>query len=338
MGDDNNLEKNNNGDIKNFEDLIKDLNSLLDKIPEMLESTKAKQQDSVENFINITSKQNDLEKVEEKTQNDCQNLDEKISPSTEENINQIDLNNVIIIPDEDIKIEDAIKEQELEENKISRKTEESHNITENESKKSDKWDIENFDNIEINNLELIDEKKERNLENIDIETSSQAIKSEIDQLNEISDLQQSTNKNKYLTLILSEEAKKLISVTKPDSIPQERTRKIGIIYASNDDTILINFLKMIDEISFLSKNKPMFIERSFIIPYDENFSVESLILNCQNEKINSIVLIGELSVDKIYEIENSISQLGCIFFNIKANNLSKSTVIDFIMELIALAV
>jgi hypothetical protein len=132
----------------------------------------------------------------------------------------------------------------------------------------------------------------------------------------------------------SKELNDLIAMLPPGNIDAERIKNVGFIYNYNDEESFKDFLKKIDEISLASNEKPMFVKRSFVMPYDNDFSKESLLLDCQNEKVIAVVLIGQLPMEIKYDIENLLSQNNIYFTDFNRENMSKNRIIDFIMELI----
>jgi hypothetical protein len=130
-----------------------------------------------------------------------------------------------------------------------------------------------------------------------------------------------------------ENLKEIIEITPPQNIPSERIKNVGFVYLSEEETF-VELLKMIDEICLSSKEKPMFVKRSFVLNYDDTISSDLIILNAKNEKVIAVVFVGQIPPDKKYEFENSLSQEGIYFINFNKANLTKSSVIDFIMELI----
>lgn len=336
MGEDNKNEKERN---LNFDDLINDLNSLLDKIPDMVGGTNPK---SVNSQSNKDEKQLD------------ESLTNQIQSSKENNTsNNMNIEDLIINPeynkfDESPQETSFDKEEKLSHNQdidivLPEKNDEDLGL------ELDNIEIEeeNIDKIELNeaNISSKDDivvEKEIDMRN-EVGEKKDTFDVKSSDTIEIKDIEIEPTVTKVIKgenvsnvfIAISDEAKSILKLQESPTIPPERTRRIGIIYASMDETLLINFLKKLDEISTISSEKPMFVERAFFMIYDENFSTETLLVNCQNEKVNAVVLIGELPVDKMYEIENSVSQIGCSFLTIKMGNFSSSLIIDFILDLIS---
>jgi hypothetical protein len=175
----------------------------------------------------------------------------------------------------------------------------------------------------------------------DLKIETQDIKKEegieIEKFPSFEVLKDETKEEKKETFIkkneFEENLKEIIERTPPQNIPSERIKNVGFVYLSEEETF-VELLKMIDEICLSSKEKPMFVKRSFVLNYDDTISSDVIILNAKNEKVIAVVFVGQIPPDKKYEFENSLSQEGIYFINFNKANLTKSSVIDFIMELI----
>ena len=129
------------------------------------------------------------------------------------------------------------------------------------------------------------------------------------------------------------ELNKLISKETPQSVSKERVKNVGFIF-SCEEGLLSDILNTMDSICLHSKEKPMFVKRAFVLPFDDKLSIESILINCKNESACAVALAGEVPPERIYEIENALSQNNIYFANFTKLNFSKSKIIDFIMELI----
>jgi len=130
------------------------------------------------------------------------------------------------------------------------------------------------------------------------------------------------------------ELNKLIALEPPKSVDAERIKNVGFVFSFDQD-LFLSVLKTIDDICLSSKEKPMFVKRSFVLTYDDSLTSDALIINSKNEKVSAVVLVGELPVEKTYEFENALSQNNIYFVNFKKDNFSRSKAIDFVLELIA---
>lgn len=351
MGVDNN--KNEQKKDLNIDDLIKDLNSLLEKIPEMIESASSKdisnQPKEDEKTQELTATQQSFSDDKETTNNNL--LQKEIPPQEEDVSNQSNIEELIINPPDEGGAKEIEEPQNLEKNDdYNEEVElaiESEDVLEEKDELLDK-EIELELDIDIEKEDGIVEKEDIVKESIDTkEVYEKEIEFELNSENarEIEDikiessiLQAEPSKsfdeiNTFVTI--SDQTKRLLRVGEKSTIPQERTRRIGIIYALSDERLLVDFIKKLDEISSASAEKPMFVERSFFMVYDENFSTETLLVNSQNANINAVVCIGELPLDKMYEIENSVLQAGYLFLVVKRNSFSDTLVIDFLCDLIS---
>lgn len=326
---------NKEDETTNFDELIKELNSLLDKIPQIVESTKDNGEvDFQDKSSNLDLKiEEEKELVEKKNDSLEGEKKEDLTLISPELLNE-EVNNSDALSetdkDEELKLKDVVQEESNTLVDFSPEID----LIKNESKDTDLED--NLDNTEEGNklqkvfeidsdIDLVDLKLEDENKSEDINLSFEQPLEKIISNNNISGYS-----------LISDETKELIHKSKPEGILDERVRRIAIIYTSNyNEDNLRNFINLLDEISLSSREAPMFVERSIFMVYDENFSTESFVLNAQNEKVNGVVLLGELPIDRIYEIESAVSQLGCIFLNLKGM-VSKSIVIDFILDLIAL--
>ncbi len=347
-------------EIKDFENLLKDLNSLFNKIPNMIGSSdrdsnkeekdkeekskefevKSEAQHKVSNNIEEFIIKPDDVKDEEKPTDDNQNaVDRK-----EENAQDI-LNGEL--EEEKDKAEEAKSKDGInkEDDKIELEVSvdaiiDSKNVNSKENDFKIDFQIEEDQKIKLE----FDEKLSDNLEEdkgeekeFDILQSEDKKEFTLDINNDISIDQQIKDMSDFYNRqsIFSDDLKEIIYLQRPSDVSADRVKKMGIVCAVNSEQLLKSFLKYLDEICFSSKDKKMFVERSFILFYDENFSVENLLVNAGNEKVDAVVFIGNLPVEKVYEIENAVCGSGYMFFSIGMESFSRSRVIDFVLELIA---
>lgn len=141
-------------------------------------------------------------------------------------------------------------------------------------------------------------------------------------------------KNDFPINTFSEELNALISKNPPSTVAEERIKNVGFIYSSDDEQIFTELLKGVDDIALSSQEKPMFIKRAFVMRYDDSFSKEAMLLNAESERVIAVVLVGEMPVELKYDIENALTQNGIYFTEFNKNNLTKSRLIDFIIDLI----
>lgn len=119
----------------------------------------------------------------------------------------------------------------------------------------------------------------------------------------------------------------------PSQIPSERIKNAGFIFS--DRNMLNHVLKTLDEICLASKDKPMFINRSFIFEYSQDFSSNLINQKAAETSCQAIVAAGEMPHENVYELETVFSSAGIIFRHFKPSDFSKSQAIDFILDLIA---
>lgn len=336
-------------EIKDFEDLLKDLNSLFDKIPDMVGSSEGqnsnKGEQSKEVEINSQTQQENSKNVEEfiiepdavedEKLNDIKNETERKDDNAETTFNtdlveeeknetksKDDLNK------EDYNIKLDVSTQAIADNKeISNEGDSFKLELEEDSEIKLEFD-EKLNNLEVN------QEEEKKFDTLHSEDEKEFV---LDINDNISMEQQIKNVSDFYSRqnILSEDLKEVIYTQRPSDVSSDRVKKIGIVCAVNGEQLLKSFLRYLDEICFSSKDKKMFVERSFVLFYDENFSVENLMVNANNEKVNAVVFVGNLPVERVYEMENAVCGAGYMFFSIGMDNFSKSKVIDFVLELIA---
>jgi hypothetical protein len=264
------------------------------------------------------------------------NINENVEPVSE-NKNEINLDPNEIDLDKDLNqtrsvedLESSIKnlESETENDKPELKEDDivinSLNLgsDNNEIKKDDTNNVS--DSAEINNFK------------VEIDENSLKVNSEAEQKNGDASVKPADKPaEKSLSIKdFSKELNDLISMLPPGNIDAERIKNVGFIYNYNDEDSFKGFLKKVDDISLASNEKPMFVKRAFVMPYDNDFSKESLLLDCQNEKVIAVVLIGQLPMEIKYDIENLLSQNNIYFTDFNKENMSGNKIIDFIMELI----
>ena len=296
-------------DQKRREDLIEDIKILDNNVEEKkdLSDTESEKEDEVY----IIEPQEDLKILENEKEIESKN--EEIELSNEislNNFNEISLEvNADKVLDEEEKLDEISFEIDKSEDKNEPKIDENIisdfsldrdlKIETQDIKKEEGIEIEKFPSFEVLKDETKEEKKETFIK-----------------------------KNEF-----EENLKEIIERTPPQNIPSERIKNVGFVYLSEEETF-VELLKMIDEICLSSKEKPMFVKRSFVLNYDDTISGDVIILNAKNEKVIAVVFVGQIPPDKKYEFENSLSQEGIYFINFNKANLTKSSVIDFIMELI----
>ncbi|MEW6012943.1 MAG: hypothetical protein AB1602_06045 [Elusimicrobiota bacterium] len=391
--------QNNDKDKKrSFEEILNDLNSILEKMPNIVDEIKKpidekKEEKNNENIIpevktdNLKEKEENREdliqeiKVDEVQKENKEivfeikednlelntigedsekkevsiNLPQDFNKTEEEKIEILDPNEILssdanketenvvaakeVISGTDLKKDDFIgevKKEDLQDVSIKEEPEIKIDFSENmvlenveidTSAKGEAGGIRNdFSDQEVASKET---QNEENLLDIkfdgDIKIENLKIGPETDQ--------QDYSKTQ-VNVEFSIELNKLISIEPPKSIDAERIKNVGFVFSFDQD-LFLSVLKTIDDICLSSKEKPMFVKRSFVLTYDDSLTSDALIINSKNEKVSAVVLVGELPVEKTYEFENALSQNNIYFVNFKKDNFSKSKAIDFVMELIA---
>jgi len=298
-------------DQKRIEDLIEDIKILDNNVEEKKDLSDTDSEKEKEDEVYIIEPQEDLKILENEKEIESKN--EEIELSNEislNNFNEISLEvNADKVLDEEEKLDEISFEIDKSEDKNELKIDENIisdfsldrdlKVETQDIKKEEGIEIEKFPSFEVLKDETKEEKKETFIK-----------------------------KNEF-----EENLKEIIERTPPQNIPSERIKNVGFVYLSEEETF-VELLKMIDEICLSSKEKPMFVRRSFVLNYDDTISSDVIILNAKNEKVIAVVFIGQIPPDKKYEFENSLSQEGIYFINFNKANLTKSSVIDFIMELI----
>jgi len=394
------MEENNK---KSFEDILKELNSILENIPYINKDSKNEIPPLKEDISDV-SNDNNLNKENNENKKDIVNDDKDVSG--EQSLEELKDENKTELPkkDENKNEEEILTDKLLEETKsnndqmalnIISLDEELNIIDENIKKTEDEMGKEKEDKI-ISNETLSENIKEVSLDkeiskdpqdqksiddlssiNIDINGDiflEQPV-SNLEKDNELSvdttiELENKENQNIEIDMDFVEkeknleiekfpsfeidknidskvdvkedditldkdnlELRNLIEKDPPKDIPLDRIKNVGFVYFSEKDTF-IDLLKMIDEITLGSNEKPMFVNRSFVINFNEDLNGDVIILNAKNENVVGVVFIGQIPPDKKYEFENSLSQEGIYFVNFNKSNINRSSVIDFIMELI----
>lgn len=351
----------NNEKKKSFEEILNELNLILEKVPPLFEKKGVDEKKEDDN------KEKDKVVVgEEKKDRTVGNLDEGINPSNENvgnietpkqnDLSETEKNNQEVEAESYIIDELQEKKEEVEKEK-----DEALIIEEEKEPKTGDVDLDKG----INNLGENLNSQETVLGSGEV-VNDEKIKEteEISELKiEIGDSQSDENKDVDKEIRIDEDIKKeeaeplevikefrideesvegkpvndeldsLINMLPPANIPPDRIKNVGFIYLYDED-VFVNLLKNIDEISLSSKEKPMFVKRSFVIKYDDNVNSDVVILNSKKENVCAVVFVGQLPSDKKYEFESSLSEAKIYFANFNKTNLNKSAVIDFIMELI----
>lgn len=122
------------------------------------------------------------------------------------------------------------------------------------------------------------------------------------------------------------------SVSAPESILPERIKNVGFI--ASDRNMLNHVLKTLDEICLSSSDKPMFINRSFVLDYSQELNANLINQKASETSCQAVVAAGEFPHEKIYELETVFSSSNLLFANFKPSDFSKSHAIDFVLDLI----
>jgi len=308
-------------DQKGKEDLIEDIKILDNNVEEKKDLSDTENEKEKKDEVYIIEPQEDLKILENEKEIESKNEEIELSNETSLNdFNEISLEvNADKVLEEEEKLDGISFEIDKSEDKNEPKIDEN-NLSDF---KKDENIISDFSLDEDLKIETKDIKKEEGIE-IEKFPSFEVLKDE-------------TKEEKKETFIkkneFEENLKEIIERTPPQNIPSERIKNVGFVYLSEEETF-VKLLKMIDEICLSSKEKPMFVNRIFVLNYDDTISSDVIILNAKNEKVIAVVFVGQIPPDKKYEFENSLSQEGIYFINFNKANLTKSSVIDFIMELI----
>jgi hypothetical protein len=297
---------------KRREDLIEDIKILDNNVEEKKDLSDTENEKEKKDEVDIIEPQEDLKILENEKEIESKN--EEIELSNETSLN--DFNKISLEVNANKVLEEGEKLDGI-----------SFEIDRSEDKNEPKIDeniISDFSLDEDLKIETKDIRKEEGIE-IEKSPSFEVLKDE-------------TKEEKKETFIIKknefeENLKEIIEITPPQNIPPERIKNVGFVYISEEETF-VELLKMIDEICLSSKEKPMFVKRSFVLNYDDTINSDVIILNAKNEKVIAVVFVGQIPPDKKYEFENLLSQEGIYFINFNKANLTKSSVIDFIMELI----
>jgi hypothetical protein len=350
----------NNEKKKSFEEILNELNLILEKMPPLFEKKGVDEKKKDDN----KEKDKVLVEGEERKDEIVANLDEGINPSNEnvgnietpkqDDLSETEKNN------QEVEAESYIID-ELQEKKEEVEKDEALIIEEEKETKTGDIDLDK----EINNLwenlssqetvqdtgEVVEDEKIKGTEEIselkieigysqsdenkdvdkEIKIDEDIKKEKAEPLEVIKEFR--IDEESVKSKPVSDELDSLINMSPPANIPPDRIKNVGFIYLYDED-VFVNLLKNIDEISLSSKEKPMFVKRSFVIKYDDNVNNDVVILNSKKENVCAVVFVGQLPTDKKYEFENSLSEAKIYFANFNKTNLNKSAVIDFIMELI----
>jgi hypothetical protein len=265
-----------------YEDVLGNLDSLLEKMPDILNSI---------NDINEDQKMEGTDKNQDNPEKE-----------TSSSINPTEINsNSVLKKDEEIEI------------KLNLDVDENSGAAENQG-------------LGLNNT------SEPNHEDISSDEKKFNITTENNTANTIPVVED--RKNDFPINSFSDELNALISKDPPPNVDGERIKNVGFIYSSDDDKIFTEWLKGVDDITQSCQEKPMFIKRAFVMRYDDSFSKEAMLLNADSEKVIAVVLVGEMPVELKYDIENALTQNGIYFTEFNKNNITKSRLIDFIIDLI----
>ncbi|MBP7795449.1 MAG: hypothetical protein KA059_01590 [Elusimicrobiales bacterium] len=265
-----------------YEDVLGNLDSLLEKMPDILNSI---------NDINEDQKMEGTDKNQDNPEKE-----------TSSSINPTEINsNSVLKKDEEIEI------------KLNLDVDENSGAAENQG-------------LGLNNT------SEPNHEDISSDEKKFNITTENNTANTIPVVED--RKNDFPINSFSDELNALISKDPPPNVDGERIKNVGFIYSSDDDKIFTECLKGVDDITQSCQEKPMFIKRAFVMRYDDSFSKEAMLLNADSEKVIAVVLVGEMPVELKYDIENALTQNGIYFTEFNKNNITKSRLIDFIIDLI----
>jgi hypothetical protein len=265
-----------------YEDVLGNLDSLLEKMPDILNSI---------NDINEDQKMEGTDKNQDNPEKE-----------TSSSINPTEINsNSVLKKDEEIEI------------KLNLNVDENSGAAENQG-------------LGLNNT------SEPNHEDISSDEKKFNITTENNTANTIPVVED--RKNDFPINSFSDELNALISKDPPPNVDGERIKNVGFIYSSDDDKIFTECLKGVDDITQSCQEKPMFIKRAFVMRYDDSFSKEAMLLNADSEKVIAVVLVGEMPVELKYDIENALTQNGIYFTEFNKNNITKSRLIDFIIDLI----
>ncbi len=401
------MQDNDKDKKRSFEEILNDLNSILEKMPNIVDEIKKpidekKEEKNNENVIpevktdNLKEKEesredliqeikldeiqkeneeivfeikedsvvsNRLEEGPEKKDESINiNLAEDLTKSEEEKIEILDPNEILSSDESNKKKEniveekDVLSETDLKENAFF-EGEEKENLQdmpvketkENESEiKIDLSENAVLENVEIDISGKLETEGIKNdfseKENSEKETEKEEnfldikLDGDVKIENFKIGLETETGKEDYsktpVNVEFSIELNKLIALEPPKSVDAERIKNVGFVFSLDQD-LFLSVLKTIDDICLSSKEKPMFVKRSFVLTYDDSLTSDALIINSKNEKVSAVVLVGELPVEKTYEFENALSQNNIYFVNFKKDNFSRSKAIDFVMELIA---
>lgn len=354
---------------KSFEDIAKELDELLEIVPDI--TGKIEEENTGENSKEFKMFDNEEDKKEEnkdeKNVEDFEILtpDDLISSEPQKKDNLEKDKSEVEIEEPSLNAENPLNNDEKESSlEISEDTVEIENKEENNI---------NTDSLEVNSksidldfatVESESENKEKNEESkveeyqlssdtedkidmdIELDVSSEEKKTEDGsnksedvqmELNVISDIKEeafSGDSSFSGEKGYSDELKNLIEKKRED-IPSERVKKVGFVF-NFDEELFKNVLETLDEITQASEDKPMFIERSFVLNYSDDFNSNFLLEMCKNEGVKAVMFVGELPVNQSYDINNVLSEAGIMFFHINKDNFSRTRLIDFVMELIIL--
>jgi|YNPMSStandDraft_2_1061718.scaffolds.fasta_scaffold00943_5 hypothetical protein len=299
-------------DQKIREELIYDISILDNNVEDKKDLSNTENEKEKKDEVYIIEPQEDLKILENEKEIESKN--EEIELSNETSLN--DFNKISLEVNANKVLEEEEKLDEI-----------SFEIDKSEDKNEPKIDENIISDFSLDEDLKIETKDIRKEEGIEIEKfpSFEVVKDEAKEEKKETFI---IKKNEF-----EENLKEIIEITPPQNIPSERIKNVGFVYLSEEETF-VELLKMIDEICLSSKEKPMFVNRSFVLNYDDTISSDVIIFNAKNEKVIAVVFVGQIPPDKKYEFENSLSQEGIYFINFNKANLTKSSVIDFIMELI----
>lgn len=348
---------------RSFEEILSDLNSLLEKMPDIINSKKNKDHNTKESIENIEKDNIELQQPLDEKVIDNANIKSDSIIENQQSKEEIDALSELDVEKDTINLNldevqvfdpNILLNEDMEESKNDGQIDDIKNeVMQSQEKIQENIPLEELKDKEIkdNGITLKDDLSanvELDVKDVDIDLSKNVIETKEESKivkkveDEFSNIEINVNEvtneeikkeTSNINVSLSIELNSIIAKEAPSNIPEERIKKVGFVL-SGPECNLKKLLEIIDEICFSSETKPMFIKRSFIINYDVDFNTDTLILNAKENKVDAVVVVGELPMDKLYEIENVVTSNNMLFFNFKKENIFDHFVIDFIMELI----
>ncbi|OGS06816.1 MAG: hypothetical protein A2270_11615 [Elusimicrobia bacterium RIFOXYA12_FULL_51_18] len=126
----------------------------------------------------------------------------------------------------------------------------------------------------------------------------------------------------------------LIAKSAPESIPPERVRTVGFLYAQEDAALCSDMLSELDSICLRSPSKPMFIKRAFVHICEPGTNGNVVMQKVADFKAVGLVVLGNVPQESIYEIENVFTAGGVFFRHLPREGFSHSAVLDLVTEFI----